>query len=150
MWGGLGEPAGGGGGVRLAEVWALELLGQQLAEAFGHSVFAAAQSQTVHLHKNRENTLAARRTWSPSQSWINQQQTGHLCLCVGLQSQQAADLLALGLNHSSTHIVLWVGINVVQQGRSQSQELHTNMSTECHKGAMMQPVMLCRGMNCYR
>lgn len=33
----------------LVRIWTLELLGQQLAETLGHRVFAAAQSQTIHL-----------------------------------------------------------------------------------------------------
>lgn len=48
----------------------------------------------------------------------------YLCLGVWLQSQQTPDLLALGLNDSRAHIVLWVRINVFQKGCSQSQQLH--------------------------
>ncbi len=49
---------------------------------------------------------------------VQQACASYLCLGIWLQSQQTADLLALGLDHSSTHVVLWVWIHVVQQGRS--------------------------------
>lgn len=42
----------------------------------------------------------------------------YLCLGVGLQSEQAANLLTLGLDHSSRHVVLRVWVDIVQQGRS--------------------------------
>lgn len=62
----------------------------------------------------------------------------HLCVCsvcvfaraylglrIGFQSQQAADLLGLGLDDSGTHIVLWVRIHILQQGCPQAQQLET-------------------------
>lgn len=57
------------------------------------------------------------------------EQCSYLCLGVGLQSQQAAHLLALGLDDSCTHVVLRVGIHVLQQSRSQSQQLQNVRTT---------------------
>lgn len=82
--GGRGGSLVGMVGELVVVIWTLELLRQELTQAPGHRILAAAQCQTIHL-----------------------------CLSIGLQSQQTANLLTLGLDHTSTNVVLGIWINIV-------------------------------------
>lgn len=47
----------------------------------------------------------------------------YLRLCVGLQSQEAADLSVLGVNDAGAHKVGGVGVDGVEQGHAKAQDL---------------------------
>lgn len=49
----------------------------------------------------------------------------YLRLCVGLQSQQAADLRVLSVYDAGAHEVGGVGIDGIQQGHAEAQDLKT-------------------------
>lgn len=72
----------------------LKLVGEKITQSLGHGAPAGPEGETVHLG-----------------------------LWVGLQSEEAADLSVLGVNDAGAHKVGRVGINGVQQGHTEAQDL---------------------------
>lgn len=92
-------------------------IGQNLSRT---SALCAWRCNTVKLQVRRFHTWTVTYITSTFLLFVFiwQKTFPYLCLAVGLQSQQTAHLLAFSLDHSSTDVVLWVWINIVQQGCS--------------------------------
>lgn len=83
----------------------------------------SAESADTSASNRKERTIKQKDEMRGAPALSPAGLTSYLGLSVGLQSEQTADLLALGLNHSGAHIVLRVWIDVLQKGCSQSQQL---------------------------